>query len=705
MLPANSILPRRSVDESWLRYRIRPTRPIVGVLAHQQGRHEDAIELITRAISVNGNESTFFNNLGAAYRAVRKFTEAVVCFERVLELQPDDAAAHNNLAAVLSDQLRFDDAVSCILRALDLKPDFAEAHFNLGVARRNQGRLDEAAACFEHTLTFLPESAEVYYGLGIVRVDQGRLDDAIVCFQSALSKKPDDPEILNRLGVVLSAQGHLKQAVDCFVLALNLCPTHTGARNNLGNAQRDQGQLNDALDSYRRVLQCNPDDAEALNNLGVVLSDQGRLNDAVICYRRALQLRPDYAEAHCNLGTYHHQMGDFAGAEREYRDALQHDPNHVIGLADLASILLERMPAADVTSMQQAAENPLLTLSQRSLLHFRVAMVLDAQGKYSQAAAHLQQANSQSQAIHCRRGQGFDVAAHDRFVDELIDAFTPAHFERTRSFGVESEQPVFIFGLPRSGSTLTEQILSGHSQVYGAGELELAREAFESLPQFTKQAGSPVAAVGALDRTVCAELAAQHLDRLHGLDGFAVRVVDKLPDNYLYLGFLATLFPRAKLIHCRRDLRDTALSCWMTDFQRLCWTNQYEHIAGTFRAYERLMQHWRRVLPTPMLEVDYEQTVANVEATARRLVDWCGLSWEPQCVDFHLRRRPVQTASVFQVRQPIYRHAIGRWKHYEKFLAPLFALLPTEIMAGITDDDSTHRNSPKPVSHPLDRAA
>jgi hypothetical protein len=244
-----------------------------------------------------------------------------------------------------------------------------------------------------------------------------------------------------------------------------------------------------------------------------------------------------------------------------------------------------------------------------------------------------------------------------------------------RGIGSESERPVFIFGLPRSGTTLTEQILAGHSQVFACGELGLANAVYESLPQKTISRASDVEFIGSLDGQSAGRIARQYLAQLEARDHRALRVTDKAPDNYLCLGLVATLFPRAKLIHCRRDLRDVAVSCWMTDFRNLYWASDQEHIASRFHAYESLMEHWRRVLPMPLLEVNYEETVTDLESTAHRLVEWCGLAWEPDCLAFDRRRQPVRTASMTQVRQPIYRHSVGRWKHYESALSPLFAML------------------------------
>ena len=255
----------------------------------------------------------------------------------------------------------------------------------------------------------------------------------------------------------------------------------------------------------------------------------------------------------------------------------------------------------------------------------------------------------------------------------MIAAVTPEFFARLRGGGLDSERPVFIFGLPRSGTTLTEQILARHSQVFGAGELPLGHEDLQALPGGSD--ADPPERLGRLDADTARCIAQRHLDRLGELNGSARRVTDKMPENYLSLGLLAALFPRARFIHCRRDLRDVAVSCWMTQFRQVRWANDPDHIASRFHQYGRLMAHWRAVLPVQMLEVDYEETVADLEGVARRLVAWCGLEWEPACLTFHEGKRPVRTASVAQVRQPLYTRSVARWRNYEKALAPLFARL------------------------------
>jgi hypothetical protein len=317
-----------------------------------------------------------------------------------------------------------------------------------------------------------------------------------------------------------------------------------------------------------------------------------------------------------------------------------------------------------------------LTDAQRLSLHFALAKVLDARGEYAEAAEHLDRGNALQLSERRKCGRQYDPKEHELLTTRMIMACTPEFFKRVRGLGLESELPVFVVGLPRSGTTLIEQILASHSQVFGAGEIELAHD---TMAELCGQGADFIEGLRRLDRQTAHRLASRHLQSLRAFHATALRIVDKMPDNFFSLGLLAILFPRAKLIHCRRDLRDVAVSCWMTHFEEIRWANDQQHMATRFGEYQRVMEHWRKVLPVPLLEVDYEETVADLEGVARRLVAWCGLEWEPNCLEFQRAKRPVKTASAVQVRQPVFTTSVGRWKHYEQALASLFARLDSEI--------------------------
>jgi hypothetical protein len=345
-------------------------------------------------------------------------------------------------------------------------------------------------------------------------------------------------------------------------------------------------------------------------------------------------------------------------------------------------LLRGKLPDADRAALEQRLADAKLPPGVRFPLLFGMAQVHDARGEYAAAAACLAEANALAGEQRRRQGKLYDPAEHDALVERIVAGFTPELFHRLADRGDPSRLPVFVFGLPRSGTTLVEQILASHSQVHGAGELRLGRQTFETVPAVLGREDAMLPCLQVLDAPALRELGRRHLEALQALvrrdwpHGTPERVVDKLPDNYLYVGLLALVFPQATFIHVHRDVRDVAVSCWMTNFRSIRWADDPEHLAGRIRGYRRLTAHWQQVLPVPVHEVVYERLVEDFEAEARRLIAACGLYWEPACLEFYQTARPVRTASVTQVRQPVYRTALARWKRYEAALGELFARLP-----------------------------
>jgi tetratricopeptide (TPR) repeat protein len=681
---------------------------LLGVLRHQQGDHAKAIELICKAIALRPNVPVFHANLAEAYRAIGQLDRAAGCCRLALRLWPDFAEAAVHLGLVLRDQGETEAAVAQFEAALRIKPKLAAAHNNLGDALRVLGRRQQAIRHFRQAVLCDRSFAAGRSNLGQILMEQEELDEALFHCREAVRLQPDCAEAHNNLGNVLRARDQLAEARACYAEALRLNPDLALTHANMGQTLQERGQwaeavtwykqalkleprsarihcylgsvyeqqenYEQAIDCYELALEIEPGYAEAHNRLGWVRYEQGALAEARERFQAALRLQPDFPGARCNLGQTLQELGELTASEQAYREVLRDYPRHAAALAQLATLLRSKLPASDRLLVEQWLADAELSDSGRCGLLFGLAHVCDADGAHEQAGAHLKQANALSLAVRNSHNQGYEPAEHAHFVDKLIEIFTPAFFERMSDCGVGSERPVFIVGLPRSGTTLTEQVLASHSQVFGAGELRLARQDFLALGDEPAE-GRAFEGLARLEGGRARRIAHQHLERLQTLHSTARRVVDKMPDNYMYLGLLSVLFPRAKFIHCRRDVRDVAVSCWMTHFRSIPWANHPDHIAARFEQYQRLMEHWREALPAAVLEVDYEETVADLESVGRRLVAWCGLDWEPACLTFHESKRPVRTASVVQVRQPLYRHAVGRWKNYATALAPLFERL------------------------------
>jgi tetratricopeptide (TPR) repeat protein len=419
--------------------------------------------------------------------------------------------------------------------------------------------------------------------------------------------------------------------------------------------------------------------------------DDGDARGAVDACERALALHPALARAHVSIGEVLASAGDLTGAAASYRRALTLNPHCVGALVGLAGIDRDALPPAQLATMRRLVAAGWLPEPARVSLHAALAQHADASGHVAEAVAQLSAANALQWERRSQRDWRYDPAEFRGFVDRLIGTFDAAHFARWVGAGATTDVPVFVVGMPRSGTTLTEQILAAHPLVLGAGERGYAQRGLQRLPALLGREGDGLGAVGALDATAIAALADWHLGQLRhlvardprGPDGIH-RVVDKMPDNVLWLGWIATLFPRAKIVHLSRDPRDIAVSCWITSFAELPWACRLEHIAERYVDKERIMAHWRRVLPLPIHELRYEALVEDPETEARRLLAYLGLPWDAACLEFQGAPRLVRTASVLQVRRPLSRRSVARWRRYAAALSPLLDRLGR---AGLLPDD------------------
>jgi tetratricopeptide (TPR) repeat protein len=503
-------------------------------------------------------------------------------------------------------------------------PDWAEVHSNYGNILQAQGKLDEAAACQERALALKPEFAEGCSNLGNVRYAQGRLTEAVACYERALALQPDYADAHNNLGTAFLAQDRIDQAVAHYERALALKTGYASAHNNLGNALMRQGKIDEARAHYERALVLKPDYANAHNNLANLLKEQGKFDDAMAHYGQAIAIQPDYAEAHLNRAEVKSfQPGD----------------------ADLA--MLEALASSDDLPPDRAL-----------YLHFALAKALDDVKDYRRAFGHLRQGNAlKRERIDYQEGPALELFGRIRAV------FDRTLFDRFQGAGDPSSVPVFVLGMPRSGSTLIEQIMAGHPQIHAAGELTVLEKMELPGPE----------SVPALDAAAFRRLGQIYLSQLPQVAGGKVRIIDKLPGNFLRIGLIRLMLPNARIIHTMRNPVDTCLSCYSKLFNNgLPFTYDLAELGRYYRAYSDLMTHWRSVLPPgATLDVTYEDVVDDLEGQARRLIDFCGLPWDQRCIHFHRSARPVRTASAVQVRQPLFRDSIQRWRHYEAGLAPL----------------------------------
>jgi tetratricopeptide (TPR) repeat protein len=544
------------------------------------------------------------------------------------------------------------------------------AHLNFGNALGRLGRLAEARASYAKALAIRPDFAEAHNNLGNVQLELGQLDEAVGSCIRALEAKPDYAEAHNTLGNAFLKQARLDDAIASFRRALAIRPDYVEARHYLANALRSVGRLDEAVAGYRQVLATKPDFVSAHAELGTALRLQRRAVESEASCRRALELDPNSAAALAVLAELRADAGRFAEAEQLFNRVILIDPESTDAWAGL--VRLRRMTAADAAwlAAAQRLAGQGLRPAKESSLRYAIGKYFDDLEDFDNAFLHYRRANELAK----RCGPLYDKSLMTRTVDLIIRSHDQGWLEHARNDANRSERPVFIVGMLRSGTTLAEQILASHPAVFGAGELTFWGTESAASIAAAHAAGAPKIS---LSEAALAGLGERYLELLRRLSADAVRVVDKFPTNFLLLGLIHAALPQARIIHMRRNPIDTCLSIYFQRFEAAnAHANDLEDLAHYYREYRRVMQHWRRVLPTDaLLDVPYEGLVDDVAAWSRRMLNFIGLPWDARCLDFHQTERTVVTASRWQVRQKISTSSVERWRHYEKFVGPLKSLL------------------------------
>lgn len=498
-----------------------------------------------------------------------------------------------------------------------------------------------------------------------------------------LKQAPASAEVLNNQGVVLQQLQRLDEALASYDRAIAFKPGYANAHYNRGTLLKKMRRHEDALASYTQAVAWQPSHVEALNNRGVLLQEMRRLDEALACYDQVIARQPDHAQAYNNRGILLVSKGDMAGAEKMFRQAATLKPDFPDPWFNLANIRHYQDPDhADVQHIRNLLDRPSLAPEDREHLCFTLGIIHDDCDLPDQAFEYFHQANQ------LRNAQvAYDPGLVERATDAAIEVFHPDFLQAPVPFASDNPAPLFIVGMPRSGTTLLASILSNHPAVANAGELAILAELAAQLPAWSKGCEPYPAVVKHLSAAAGRQLITGYEQRLRrDVAAVVPYVIDKNPLNFRYLGLIHRLFPRARIFHCTRHPLATCLSNYFQRFPlHMDYSFDLRNIGHFYREYDRLMQHWRRLPALQMLEVSYEDMILDTERTARRALDFIRLEWNPRCLAPHTNPGMVETASQWQVRQPIYRQSLEKWRHYEKYLAPLTAMLPARhpITAGL----------------------
>ena len=556
-------------------------------------------------------------------------------------LHPNEIRPLLEQAAQLLKAGRTAEALAPLRQAARLQPADPLIHHDLGLACLETGNVPEAIAAFKRAVASNPRYADAYFRLGIALEKSGDLGSAVVAYDRATGLLPSLTEAWFRAGAVVHQLGHRDEAIGCFRRAAATGPRTRFGRLGAARALLIEGRDAEAERELRRILEADPADAMAQDLLGNLLAEAGRFNEAYACFLNAVTLAPLMA------GSYY----DLARC----RPVIAADEG-----------LLARM--------QDALQVPGLEVEPRMRVHLALGKASDDLGDYAQAMQHFDAAD----ALRAHSAS-FDSAAFDAEIDRLIERCAPDLMARAAQVGRGDRTPILIIGMPRSGTTLVEQILSSHRQVHAGGELNFWNERgavwHKSLP-----AAAP---------KLLAKTADEYLGLLRSIAPKAPRVTDKMPFNFLWAGLIHLALPHATFVHCRRAAIDTALSIHQTLFHSsLAFPTGGAKLVAYIRSYQRLIEHWRRVLPADrFIEVQYEELTREPEPLIRQIIAGCGLPWDEACLRPERNERAVKTPSKWQTRQPIYRQSVGRWRRYEPWLGELRALLDDAPTGGTSRGD------------------
>lgn len=509
----------------------------------------------------------------------------------------------------------------------------------LGVIAHQSGHNAAAAEFLRKAVAAQPGFTDAHYNLALALQGLGQLEDAATHYGKAVALQADHAAALSNLGQVLGELGRFEDALAVCERAVAAAPTLAPAHNNLGNALQDLDRLDEAAESFRNAIARDPKFAAAHFNLSNALRDLGQLDDARAACRMAIALQPRYAKAHRMLALM-----------CRYQDGDEH-------LAQMESLL-------DADDLDDDA---------RMHLAFALGKAYEDLGRHDEAFANFEQGNALKRATFA-----YSVAETDAYFADLKAVFDAHLFAHTEGTGTEGATPIFIVGMPRSGTTLVEQILSSHPEVFGAGELTILRQiamkdfatAKSAFPRALAEhlETKPNTAIDALKNG-----AERYLAMVHTLNADARFITDKMPNNFELVGLVKLMLPHAKIIHCRRDPMDTCLSIYKNYFSGTGNDYAYDldELGHYYAHYRDLMAHWHVVLPGFIHDVHYEDLVADPETSTRAMLDFCGLAWNDACLDFHTNVRPVRTTSATQVRAPLYADSVARWKNFERHLRPI----------------------------------
>jgi tetratricopeptide (TPR) repeat protein len=634
------------------------------------GEADKAVLICREAVDRNPEDINMVALLGATLMKIRRVEEAEKILRRAIDLAPSFAKPHEDLGRLLVELHRPEEAVTLLEKATRLNPKEEKAFFELGKALAMTGKGKEADEAFEKSFDLNPERKTL--ALAAEHQKEGRLEEAERCCRDVLRTSPNNVDALRLLGITLIRGGRVDEAETQFRKAIAIAPDFVGALMDLGRSLKDQNQFEEAIDCFKQAMRLEPTNFQAPFLLASTLTPAALTYEALEAYERVLELRPNHPGARLGLAHVLKTIGRQKEAVQAYRDCIELKPNNGETYWSMANLKTYQLSDDDIETMESKLDLKEVDEESRVNFLFALAKAYEDRGEYDRAWSFYVDGNEGRRAL-----EFYDPVQTEVTNDTLIEVFDKSLFEKNQGHGHPDAAPIFVVGLPRSGSTLIEQILASHSMVEGTSELPYLGQVAASLNRNRADGINYPEAVRELGNTHLDRLGKDYLRRaqLHRIEG-TPHFVDKMPNNFPSIGLIHLILPNAKIIDARRYPLDSCLSCYRQLFARgQTFTYDLTDIGEYFLQYQRMMDHWHEVLPGRVLTVQYEDMVTDFETQVRRLIDYCDLPWEDACASFHETDRPVRTASSEQVRQPVYTKSIHFWRNHEQHLGELIEVL------------------------------
>lgn len=592
-----------------------------------------------------------------------RIKDARIAYKRALKQDPQNAEILSELGAVEAQAGNIGAARKTMEKAVKLAPRDSAVHFNLGELERQAERYPQAEKHFRTTISLDPDDADALLGLGVSLLMQKKPEEAVDVLEGARSRAPRDIEILNELGNALAAAFRHEEAVAAYRQALDFAPNYHDALYNLALCLSDLKQYEQANALFRQANQISPIADRLAWKWAQAQSQCGEHEQAIANATRSISVDDTVPQAYFIRGIAHQYLGDFDQSESDLRNAIALRADVAEAYEKLA--LIKRLTLDDADVIEDVmADSETYQVSTRASAGFTLYRLYDKADDQENAFRALSEANRLKAQV-----EPFDAESHRATTARLAEIFDAGFFDSHKGEGIDSDAPIFILGMPRSGTTLTEQILAAYPEVHPGGEQLVMQE-------FTKSVVGYPETLPGMDRDWVATQARTLLSKLRADAGDKRLVTDKTPGNYVNIGLISWFFPNARVIYCKRDPKDVGFSCFEQNFNAgLSFAYDLDAFVVAYECHIRMMKHWKQAAPLEICEIEYEKLVSEPEQEAKKLVAFCGLQWDDRCLDTTQVNRPVQTASFWQVRQPIYTASVSKWRRYEEHLTSFVGAL------------------------------